>query len=154
LITYRKADIKDIETLIDLRIDFMKEVMGIKDDQKDVELRKLLFEYFSDLIPKDEFVAWLAISEDKVIATSGLSFYKRPPSYKNFEGKVAYIMNMYTLPAYRGKGVAKALFSKIIEEAKAMGYHYFSLHATEMGRPIYKKFGFNESDDEMILRVK
>ncbi len=154
LIAYRKADIKDIDALIDVRIDFMKEVMDIKDDLKDIELRKSLFHYFSDLIPKDEFIAWLAICDDKIIGTSGLSFYKRPPSYKNLDGKVAYIMNMYTLPSYREKGVAKVLFSNILEEAKAKGYYYFSLHATDMGRPIYKKFGFNESDGEMILKLK
>lgn len=154
LITYRKADIKDIEALIDLRIDFMREVMSIGVEQEDIELRKSLLEYFRNLIPKNEFVAWVAIFENKIIATSGLSFYKRPPSYKNLEGKVAYIMNMYTIPSYRGKGIAKLLFSNIIEEAKAMGYYQFSLHATDMGRPIYKKFGFNESGNEMILNLK
>ena len=35
-----------------------------------------------------------------------------------------------------------------------MGYSYFSLHATDMGRPLYKNFGFIESGDEMILNLK
>lgn len=154
MISYRKAEIKDIQELINLRIDFLKEVMNIKDENKDEEVRESLFEYFSTSIPKDEFIAWFAADGDKIIATSGLSFYRRPPSYKNIVGKGAYIMNMYTIPSYRGKGIAKLLFSKVIEEAKAKGYSHFSLHATEMGRPIYKTFGFMESEDEMILSLK
>lgn len=154
MIDYKKAEIKDIQALIDFRIDFMKEVLSIKDELKDEEMRASLFEYFNDAILKEQFIAWFAVDDDKIIATSGLSFYKIPPSYKNMDGKVAYIMNMYTIPIYRGKGVAKALFSKIIEEAKAMGYSYFSLHATDMGRPLYKNFGFIESGDEMILNLK
>jgi GNAT superfamily N-acetyltransferase len=125
LIAYRKADIKDIDALIDVRIDFMKEVMDIKDDLKDIELRKSLFHYFSDLIPKDEFIAWLAICDDKIIGTSGLSFYKRPPSYKNLDGKVAYIMNMYTLPSYREKGVAKVFILKYFRGSKSKGVLLF-----------------------------
>lgn len=140
--------------MIDFRIDFMKEIMSITDEHKDKEMRASLFEYFNDAIPKEEFIAWIAVDDDEIIATSGLSFCKRPPSYKNMEGKVAYIMNMYTIPKYRGRGIAKTLFSLIIEEAKAMGYSYFSLHATDMGKHIYKNFGFIESGNEMILNLK
>ena len=76
LIDYRKAEIKDIQVLIDFRIDFMKEVLSIKDEHKDKEMRASLFEYFNDAIPKEQFIAWFAVDDDKIIATSGLSFTK------------------------------------------------------------------------------
>ena len=52
-----------------------------------------------------------------------------PPLFKKIngdilylDGRVAYIMNMYTLPEYRRKGIAKILFDKLVEEAKILGY--------------------------------
>lgn len=154
MIYYRRAEIEDIQALVDLRIDFMKEVMGIKDNHKDMEVKTSLLLYLRDKLPKDEFIAWIAMDKDQIVATSGISFYNRPPSFKNVAGRVAYIMNMYTLPAYRGNGIAKALFSKLIDEAIDMGYTYFTLNATKMGKPIYEKFGFVDSGDEMILSIK
>lgn len=60
MISYRKANLDDIPVLIDLRIEFMKEVMCIKDDLRDEEVRKSLLEYFNDMMPEDEFISWLA----------------------------------------------------------------------------------------------
>jgi GNAT superfamily N-acetyltransferase len=152
MIHYRKAVLEDIPTLIDLRVEFMKEVIG-PDGKKEGEelLRANLLDYFTEKLPTDEFIAWLALEEAEIIATSGLSFYNRPPSFMIKDGRCAYIMNMYTKAAYRGQGIAKTLFGSIVEEAKAKGCSYISLHATELGRPVYEQFGFNASKDEMSL---
>ena len=93
------------------------------------------------------------MSDDKIIGTSGLCFYKRPPSYKNISGEVAYIMNMYTEPQYRCQGIASTIFEKTVSEAKAMGYKKICLNATEMGKPLYMKFGFKDVDGEMELNL-
>jgi len=76
-----------------------------------------------------------------------------PPNYSNQSGKVAYIMNMYTLPEYRRQGVAAELLKRTIEGAKACGYSKITLHATDMGRPLYEKFGFRDVQGDMVLKV-
>lgn len=153
MIEYRRAAISDIEDLIRLRMDFTREVQKIKNDDGDKTLSDSLREYFSSTMPEDGFIAWLAEYEGQIVATSGLCFYKLPPSFKNLSGNMAYIMNMYTIPEFRGKGIAKVLFEKILTEAKALGFKKISLHATEMGRPIYEKFGFKGIDTEMALNL-
>ncbi|MCX7773607.1 MAG: GNAT family N-acetyltransferase, partial [Clostridia bacterium] len=60
---------------------------------------------------------------------------------------------MYTVPTHRGKGVATEIFRRTVEEAKASGCGRISLNATEMGRPLYEKFGFEPSHDEMVLTL-
>jgi len=154
MIHYRKAVLEDIPILIDLRVEFMKEVIG-SDEKKEGEelLRANLLDYFTDKLPKDEFIAWLALDEEEIIATSGVSFYTRPPSFMIKDGRCAYIMNMYTKASYRGQGIAKILFGSIVDEAKAKGCSYINLHATELGRPVYEKFGFTVSQDEMRLCI-
>jgi GNAT superfamily N-acetyltransferase len=151
MIEFRKATIDDINELVGLRVEFLNEIRSDKIEASEQELKDLLYNYFTDTIPKNEFIAWLALDRGKIIATSGLCFYTMPPSNKNLSGKIAYIMNMYTTHSYRKQGIASNLFNKTVEEAEALGYKNISLHATEEGRPLYLKFGFKESDSEMTL---
>lgn len=38
-------------------------------------------------------------------------------------------------------------------KAKSLGYKKFTLHATDMSKRLYKKYGFKVTDSEMILNV-
>lgn len=153
MITYRKADLNDLSALISLRLEFMKEAQNITSEEQDKDLSISLSDYFRSHMSDNQFIAYLAEDGDQIVGTSGLCFFSRPPSYKNTKGKAAYIMNMYTRPAYRGRGIAFCLFEKLLGEAKALGYQNISLHATKMGKPLYRKFGFQESADEMVLHL-
>ena len=76
LITYRKATINDLDELVRLRIEFLKEVQKVETRQyNEEELSTSLREYLSTSINNDAFVAWLAMAEGEVIATSGLCFF-------------------------------------------------------------------------------
>lgn len=153
-ITYRKATINDLDELVRLRIEFLKEVQKIETRQySEEELSTSLREYLSKSIVNDEFVAWLAIFDGEVIATSGLCFFQITPGFTLIDGKIAYILNIYTLPHWRGKGVGKQVFDHILQEAIRRGYKRISLHASDDGRPIYEKFGFRGTDDEMEFRI-
>jgi GNAT superfamily N-acetyltransferase len=152
MVTYRLATHEDVDDLVRLRIDFLEEFQPDACEQKN-ECEQLLKEYFESAIPCDGFVAWLAESGEKIVGTSGLSFYAIAPSLKNLTGKIAYILNMYTVPSYRGKGIASALFERIINEARVRGYKKILLHATESGRLVYQKFGFKNTDNEMALKL-
>lgn len=60
-------------------------------------------------------------------------------------------MNMYTSPDYRRKGIAYHTLELLIKEAKKRNVSYISLEATDMGRPLYERYGFVKMNDEMIL---
>ena len=61
-------------------------------------------------------------------------------------------MNMYTAPDYRRKGIAFKTLDLLIQDAKERGVTAISLEATDMGRPLYEKYGFVKMNDEMELR--
>ena len=73
------------------------------------------------------------------------------PTYHNESGKKAYIMNMFTDPNYRRKGIAFRTLDLLVKEAKSRGIDAISLEATDMGRPLYEKYGFVKMNDEMEL---
>ncbi len=60
-------------------------------------------------------------------------------------------MNMYTNPNYRRKGIAYHTLEILIEEAKNKGVKHISLEATDMGRPLYERYGFVDMRGEMEL---
>ena len=67
-------------------------------------------EYFSKALGDNTFISWIALYNKVIVATSGLSFSVVPPFPDVLDGKVAYIMNMYTFPNYRNRGIGTELF--------------------------------------------
>lgn len=60
-------------------------------------------------------------------------------------------MNMYTHPDYRRRGIAYKMLDILVNEAKSKGINAISLETTEMGRPVYEKYGFVQMKNEMEL---
>ncbi|NHJ87975.1 MAG: GNAT family N-acetyltransferase [Asgard group archaeon] len=154
--TLRKATLDDINKLIEFRIEFLKEFQQTPNEPEMITFQKSLRDFLLEKMKSDEFIAWLAEVNNEIIATSGLSFLQRPPHFHNLTGKFGYIMNMYTKPEWRQKGIASALLEKLIEEIRSKGIDFIFLHATPIGKPLYLKYGFTEDvgDKEMVLKLK
>jgi predicted acetyltransferase len=144
---FRKANVNDIMELVNLR----KQQLLDEGSKPNKNINIKLKENNSKNIVNNNFIAWLAIENNEIIATSGLCFYELPPNFSNPSGKVAYITNMYTKNNYRRKGIATKLFEKIMDEIKSMDYKVIRLHASKAGKELYKKYGFYDSEGFMHL---
>jgi len=154
-IRYRRATINDVGILVDFRIRFLNE-LGNHPENEDTEiLRNSLKQYFSESIPSNCFVGWLAESEGKTVGTSGMVVWQMPGRYGGLEeGRLGYILNMYTVPEARGKGICTRLLDELMKEARKLGLKYLQLHASEDGIGIYKKAGFTyPKQAEMTMRL-
>ena len=60
-------------------------------------------------------------------------------------------MNMYTDPVYRRRGVAYKTLDLLVRDIRKCGVSAISLEATEMGKPLYEKYGFVKMQNEMEL---
>jgi len=58
--------------------------------------------------------------------------------------KVAGVYCVSTLPIARGLGIGATITLYALREAQAMGYHVAVLQASEMGRNVYRRLGFQE----------
>ena len=113
MITYRKAVLSDVEKLAEIRGMMLKEMNNVTSEEERMNIEQANLEYFRKVLCDDTFIAWIAIDNEEVIATSGLSFSVVPPFFPVLDGKVAYIMNMYTLPSYRKRGIGTELFKRV-----------------------------------------
>jgi GNAT superfamily N-acetyltransferase len=154
-IVYRRARIDDVPTLVDYRVRFLNELYKHPEDAETSAIRKSLQDYFMKAIPPKEFIAWVAEYEGKIVATSGMAVWQKPAMYGGVEsGKLGYLLNFYTIPEARRKGICTRLLNELIKEAKSLGLRYLHLHASKDGIDIYRKAGFAEPDQpELELRL-
>jgi GNAT superfamily N-acetyltransferase len=152
MITYRKAVLSDAEKLAEIRSVLLEE-LGNTSEEDRIIIQQANFEYFRKSLSNNTVISWIALDNEEIIATSGLCFSEVPPFSPIMDGKVAYIMNMATFPKYRNQGIGTELFKRIVEEAKQLGYRKITLNTSEMGRPLYEKYGFTDVNNAMVLFV-
>ncbi len=142
-ITYRKLNENDLDRFILLRINQLREE-GAKED---INLEPALRDYYLRHLSDGTFISWLALDKDRIIGTSGISIEEKPPYFGCPTGKIGLLSSMYTDKAYRRKGIAKTLLSKIVDEAKKQVCGTVQITASDMGVLLYSDFGFEKNDN-------
>jgi len=151
MLNLRQANLQDLEVLVQMRLEILHEVGDIEADTDTANLVEVTRKYLSEKMPQGEFLAWVAEVDSQIVATSGLVFFQRPPYSGNLLGLEAYVMNVYTIPAWRGQGIATELLKEIISFVKATEARRIWLHATEDGKRIYEKLSFVSTLKEMEI---
>lgn len=146
---YRKACADDAQHLAELR----KCQLIEEEFPKNMDIDTELLRYFKTSIEDDSYVGWLAVDKGEIVATSGVCFLQGPPTFSSPSGQVAYVTNMYTVPAYRRQGLASHLLSLVIQEARDRGVRLARLHASDDAVSVYRKFGFTDSDGFMRMEL-
>jgi GNAT superfamily N-acetyltransferase len=148
-VEFRLATAADVESLVALRAAFLAELTG--SNPNDSTLREAMARYFSEKIAKREFTAFVAEVNGCVAATCGMIIHQNPPSAKNLTGREAFVLNVYTLPKFRGRGFATALLKGTIAAARETECGRIVLHAAARAVPIYRRAGFVPVNTEMRL---
>jgi GNAT superfamily N-acetyltransferase len=60
---------------------------------------------------------------------------------------------MFVNEKYRRQGIASIILDRLIQTALHKGYHIFMLQESDMGKPLYEKYGFHEGKKGMILKL-
>lgn len=148
---YKRATLEDINTLVETRIEVLRAANKLCADTDMGEVERQSYLYYQKALSDGSHIAYLVFDESGCIGTGGVSFFQVMPTYHNPSGKKAHIMNMYTNPKYRRKGIAYKTLDMLIKEIKSKGISSISLEATDMGRPLYEKYGFVKMNSEMEL---
>jgi GNAT superfamily N-acetyltransferase len=110
-------------------------------------------ERLHQLLARGEYVGWLASSEnapENIIGGAGVHLQRvlpHPLTRANGEaiiaqGRHAIIVNVFTEPDWRRRGVAAFLMERIIEWAREEKIDRLVLHASDQARVLYERFGF------------
>lgn len=132
----------DIPALVSLRMALFCEVGELSDPAADPALRQATIDYFTTAQADGSALSWVAEVGNRIVAAGTLALFVRPPYPGNLAGKEAYLLNMYTLPAWRKQGIASALLDTMLACAREQQLGKVWLHASDEGRPLYERLGF------------
>jgi GNAT superfamily N-acetyltransferase len=107
-------------------------------------------DYIRDQLPTGTFNAWVAEHHGRAVSTAALISYPIPPrGNSKFE---AVVINVFTLPAFRGRGLATELMREVLAFARSQPIRRVWLRSTDAARPIYESIGF--VGDPTFLRIE
>lgn len=149
-VIYRNATIDDINFLVESRLEFIN--VSINDENYEL-IKSNLYFYFKHGLNEKQCDIILAEDDSLIIGTGIIFYYYSVPSLFNPWGKTAYITSMFVNETYRRQGIALIILDKLIKEALLKEYHVFLLQETDMGRPLYEKYGFQEGKKGMIIKL-
>jgi len=150
---FRKLNENDKELFIKLRMDFFMDYYSFEETEKR-QIENSLRRYFGEHINKGDFIGMVAECNGNIASVIYLIITDKPANPKFIEGKTGTLMNVFTYPEFRRKGLAKQLIKEIVKEAKERGVGYIDLMATDAGYGLYKHLGFNDSKDKgMWIKV-
>jgi RimJ/RimL family protein N-acetyltransferase len=99
-----------------------------------------------------EYIGWLAVLKTEphlVVGGAGVQLRQAPPHPcrpargGNFaKGRHAIVLNVFTEPDWRNRGVANLLMEEILRWARAEKLDRLVLHASDAARSLYQRMGF------------
>lgn len=146
---YKKADISDIEALVDLKIKqilffYNRDGLIMKDENKKREdIKNILLQELNKTM-------YFFIAKDKhnnrTVACNGVIIHQMLPDIK------AYITSVYTEEDYRQNGIQNILMKMILDFLNEINCKKIELDASNPPAiKLYEKFGFIKNDIKYIL---
>ena len=150
MINYRIATKDDINLLMESRLEMLKVVNNLESD----------YQFSPDFVDNSrtyfdsgDQTTVLAFKDETVIGCASICYINVMPTFDHPNGNRAHLMNVYTNSQYRRQGIAYHMVNMLIHEAKERGITEISLDATLSGRALYKKCGFLDSTECMVLSL-
>ena len=150
----REATADDAAIIAHHRTEMFRDMRRLGPDT-DEALRNASQAWLRPAMQRGEYRGWLAIVDERVVAGAGVQIRRVLPfpltkqdgSVAIAEGSQAIAVNVYTEPAFRRRGLARALMEKVIAWSREAGIDSLVLHAAPDGRPLYEQLGFIQTNE-------
>lgn len=105
-------------------------------------------------IARGEYIGWVAQADaGEVVSMVGLWLMEWQPTLTTPDALQGFVVNVYTLEAYRRQGLARRMMGLLLDECRRRGIKKVALHASADGRPLYETLGFKRTN-EMRLELE
>ena len=136
---------RDVEAMVACRIQYIAELQGERPVSVVNELKNELNSYFTSGIQNATVIALVAIFEEKPVAYGAVVLRSVPGDFNGVAYVEGDVLNMYTIPEARRRGISKMLLLHLIDEAQRQGVSKLALHTTVAGEKLYRSVGFHDS---------
>ena len=146
---YRTAVLADLPEIVALRLAFLEEDSGGLAPAERQSLSNVLPAYFRRHLGRDLTVygAW---EDGTMVSTAYLLAEELPANPRYPTGRRGSILNVYTVPAHRRRGLAAHLVNMAVDGGRALGLDRLELQATAQGAPVYRAAGFTPTPARLL----
>lgn len=148
----RRATLKDLDLLVLHRRKMWQDIGGRTRKQLDAA-DPVYRRWARQRLKSGKLVGWI-VEVKGTPAASGCVWVQEAQPRPAWKGaKQAYLLSVYTAPEHRGKGFASRITGEAVRWSKAAGLDRMTLHASDEGRGLYLRLGF-EATREMRRLLK
>ncbi len=151
VIQIQRADLSNLDLLVQWRMEVLREVFPDSEYVFPEGLEEGNRKYYQWALQADKYIACFAYLDGEIVGCGGMCLYQEMPSPDNPSGQCAYLMNIYCRPVHQKQGVGEAVVRWLVAQAKERQITKIYLETTDEGRNLYKKIGFSDMPDMMIL---
>jgi GNAT superfamily N-acetyltransferase len=146
-------DERDLEAIVHHRRAMFRD-MGYADDSALDEMTVRFRPWLRKKMEHGEYLGWFALAADASIASGlGLWLMDWPPHMIGSGRWRGNILNVYTEPARRRKGMARALMQVALEWCAANHVEVVILHSSNEGKRLYEALGFEPTNEMRVIRA-
>jgi GNAT superfamily N-acetyltransferase len=108
--------------------------------------------WLQSTMPAGLYHAWLIEADaGEIVAGGGMTIIPWPPGPRYPCGKIAFVYNVYTEPAHRGRGLARQIMAAIHTFCADAGISSAALNASRLGLPLYESMGYRVTESPMMF---
>ncbi len=149
-LTYLAAGAAQEEAALVLRLACLRDVEHLPGDH---EFPAAFLEATRSFLRRDDQTTLVCMDGEIPVACATMCWDARIPTLGHPTGCRAHLMNVYTAPGYRRRGVARRLLQMLHREAQRRQVTEITLNATDEGRKLYEALGFRGNEEAMYLDV-
>lgn len=143
-IQIREIGTSEVELLTNYRMSYLFEMQGERSEEYQESLKNELNQYFTEALSEDRIFAFLAELKGEVLSFGAMVIKKIPGDFNQLFYLEGDILNMYTVPFARRKGISAFILEYLLAEARRRGISKVALHTSKDGEKLYRKYGFSE----------
>lgn len=146
---YRMAEEKDTLRLSEMRWDFK-----YGESEADPGLKEDFIIEFSDFLRKGlpaGWYCWVAADNGTIISNMFIKRIEKLPELDGAISYLGYVTNVYTVPAYRNKGIGAKLMERAKEWCAGQGFELLIVWPSDESIPFYERAGFKGENEILEL---
>jgi len=151
MLKIKKANNTEIKEFIELNLKMFKEIYTLPDEYV---FDEFFVNYLKEYFLSNKHTTIISYDNQLPIGCATICYYNVLPTFDQIKGKMAKLMNVYVHKDFRNLGIAKAMIGYLIDDAKENDITEIVSCANESLKKIYHKFGFQNSDEYMVIDLE
>ena len=152
-VVIRRATARDAAIIAWHRVCMFRDMGQVPSEDLASQLLKESTSALAIALKDGSYAGWLAFDgKEQVAAGAGVHIKPQLPRITHDGTRVAcssvpLVVNVYTEPPWRGRGVARGLMNTLMQWSMLQGFDRVVLHASDAGRPLYASLGFASTNE-------